>query len=144
MMENKNLSAKSAPAWRPLVRASLDFAIDDYDSVLEVCKKWIANTYERCLRHPISSQLLNLQNNDFRPPGLCFAWLTLDHPADGVVKIFSAKIEHPDQRLPRTWSIEFEIAITAEKVVFGIRNAVFGQDILSAPQSIPRLVKDLS
>lgn len=141
-LQHRNV--RNEPTWRPLVRASLDFSPSDYDPVLEVCQQWIARTYENCFGRPISNQILASSNNDFRPPGFCFSWLSIDKPADQIDKLFSAKIEHPDSEAARTWSIEFEIAKTQDKVIFGIRTAVFGQDIHSAPQSVPRLIKELS
>ncbi|GJJ03654.1 hypothetical protein RugamoR64_41920 [Duganella rhizosphaerae] len=82
--------------------------------------------------------------NDYHPPGHCFAWVTINAPVDGVQTLFSAKIEHPDPDASRTWSIELEVARTADKVVFGLRTSVFGLETAGAPQSIPRLAKHLT
>jgi len=138
------ISESRETTWRPLIRSSLDFPLNDYDHVLQTCLRWIARTYEKSFGKSISQSILTSPSNDFSPPGHRFAWLTIDSPADGVNKLFSAKIEHPDNDASRTWSVEFELAATKTGVVFGLRSAVFGRDTNSAPQTIPRLVSELA
>lgn len=145
MQQAYNLASVNQQEWRTLLRSSVDFPRDDFQSVLDIAYRWIGHVYRRSFGNTIPGRFATSSRNEYEPPGHTFSWVTIDNPASEVKKLFSAKIQHPDQHEPlRFWVTEFEIAETDSKTIFGLRLAAFGRDVDSIIPAVPKLLRQLA
>lgn len=145
MQQAYSLGDGNQQEWRTLLRSSVDFPANDFGSVLDIAYRWIGRVYRKSFGITIPARFATTPRNEYEPPGHVFSWVTIENPAPKVKKLFSAKIQHPDQHeASRFWVTEFEIAETESRTIFGLRLAAFGREVDSIAPSVPKLLRQLA